>query len=334
MKKLLFILLLSFTSFSFAQVKLNKVAQSTMNFLLVGTSAKACAMGEAFTVLGNSSESMFYNPAGLADVANEFDVSLNITSWIADIDYMSGSASWNLGNYGVVGLNLLTVDYGTIIGTSLLNDELLSLNPLGYTENGEVANVGAYAFGVSYAKAISTQFAIGGNMKIAAQNLCESLLGGGTLKKNNATKLVFDAGVKYKTGFKSFAFGMAIRNFASNIKREEIDEQLPLTFTLGAAMDFYDIIEPGHNSDYALNVAVDFLHQNNYSERVNFGAEYKLMKMIYLRAGYQTNRDLASWSGGLGIDTSISDYDIQFNYSYSRFEIFDSVNRISVGLNF
>ena len=99
-------------------------------------------------------------------------------------------------------------------------------------------------------------------------------------------------------------------------------------------MDFYDIIEPGHNSDYALNVAVDFLHQNNYSERVNFGAEYKLMKMIYLRAGYQTNRDLASWSGGLGIDTSISDYDIQFNYSYSRFEIFDSVNRISVGLNF
>jgi len=99
-------------------------------------------------------------------------------------------------------------------------------------------------------------------------------------------------------------------------------------------MDLYDFIEPAHDDASALNVAVDFLHQNNYSERVNFGAEYKLLNMVFLRAGYQTNRDLASWSGGVGLNTSISDYDLQFNYSYSRFKIFDSVNRISVGLNF
>ncbi|MDP3682429.1 MAG: PorV/PorQ family protein, partial [Ignavibacteria bacterium] len=208
------------------------------------------------------------------------------------------------------------------------------LYPLGYKDNGKVGNVGAYTFGVAYAKAISTQFAIGGNVKLAAQNLGENLDVVGSAKQNNAAKLVFDAGVKYKTGFKSFAFGMSIRNFASNIKREEISEQLPLTFTLGAAMDIYDIIEPGHTDETALNVAIDFLHQNNYSERVNLGAEYKLMKMIFLRAGYQTNRDLASWSGGVGVNTSISEYDIQFNYSYSRYEIFDSVNRISVNLNF
>jgi len=243
-------------------------------------------------------------------------------------------AAWNLGNYGVVGINLLTVDYGTINGTSLINPGEQSLYPLGYKDDGKVGNVGAYSFGVAYAKAISYQFAIGGNIKLAAQNLGESLLDAGTLKKNNATKLVFDAGIKYKTGFKSFAFGMAIRNFSSNIKREEIDEQLPLTFSLGAAMDLYDVIEPEHNNDYALNVALDFLHQNNYSERVNFGVEYKLIKMIFLRAGYQTNRDLASWSGGIGLNTAISDYDLQFNYSYSRYKIFDSVNRISVCLNF
>jgi len=224
MKKLVISSLLCFTTFNFAQVNLNKVAQSTMNFLLVGTSARASSLGDAYSVLGNGSESMFYNPAGLSDITKEFEVSLNVTQWIADINYLSGSAAWNLGNYGVVGINLLTVDYGTINGTSLINPGEQTLFPLGYKDDGEVGNVGAYAVGVSYAKAISEQFAVGGNVKIAAQNLGENLLDAGIVKKNNAVKLVFDAGVKYKTGFKSFVFGMVIRNFASNIKREEIDE--------------------------------------------------------------------------------------------------------------
>ena len=78
MKKLLMISLLSFTAINFAQVSLNKIAQSTMNFLSVGTSARASSMGEAYSVLGNGAESMFYNPAGLSEISKEFDVSLNI----------------------------------------------------------------------------------------------------------------------------------------------------------------------------------------------------------------------------------------------------------------
>ncbi|MDP3683944.1 MAG: PorV/PorQ family protein, partial [Ignavibacteria bacterium] len=199
MKKAFILSFLLFTTINLAQINLNKVAQSTMNFLLVGTSPRASAIGEAYTVLGNNSECMFYNPAGLTDIQKEFDVSLNMTTWIADINYLSGSAAWNLGNYGVVGINLLTVDYGTINGTSLILDGDQSIYPLGYRDDGELGNVGAYAFGVAYAKAISTQFSIGGNVKLAAQNLGENLDVVGSSKQNNATKLVFDAGVKYKT---------------------------------------------------------------------------------------------------------------------------------------
>jgi len=56
--------------------------------------------------------------------------------------------------------------------------------------------------------------------------------------------------------------------------------------------------------------------------------------MFALRGGYQTNRDLASWSAGLGFNASVSDSDIEVNYSYSSFEIFDSVNRISLTFSF
>jgi hypothetical protein len=336
MKKLNIVLVITVSSFLLsspvnAQVGLNKLAQSTMNFLLVGTSPKAAGMGEAYTSIGIGAEGMFFNPAGLAEMNKQFNVVMNYTGWIADINYLSGGIAWNLENYGVVGVNILTVDYGTIIGTSLLAPGEESIYLLGYKETGNLSNVSAYSVGVTYAKAVSEQFSFGGSVRLAGQNLGESLLSSG-LKQNNATKAVFDLGVRYKTGFKGFTFGMSIRNFSSNIKREEIDEQLPLLFTLGGAVNLMEIIDPEQSS--SLFFAADFLHQNNYSERVNLGLEYRFLDMVSIRGGYQTNRDLASWSGGIGLYYTLFDDDIEVNYSYSRFEVFDSVSRFSLVFSF
>jgi hypothetical protein len=270
---------------------------------------------------------MFYNPAGLTDMLTQFDLNINYTGWIADINYLSGGIAWNLNELGVVGLNLLTVDYGVINGTSLTSVR----NELGYIDEGEVSNVGAYSIGLSYARAISQEFSIGGNVKLVGQNLGVSLVQTGTIE-NNASKLSFDAGVKYRTSFKGFTFGMSIRNFATNIKREIYDEQLPLIFAAGVAINIMEVVYPEHENP--LFIAIDFNHQNNYSERLNFGAEYKFLDIVSLRAGYQTNRDLASWSAGIGLSQSILDYNLEVNYSYSRFEIFDNVNRLSLHISF
>lgn len=317
----------------FAQTNLSKTAQSTMNFLLVGTSSKASAMGEAFVTMGKGSESLFYNPAGLPLINKSFDINLNYTQWIADITYMSGGVAWNLYEFGVVGAHLLTVDYGTINGTSLIRESELSQYPLGYKDNGLVSNVGAYVVGLTYGKSITQEFSMGVTMKLAGQNLGQSKFGADT-KDNDATKIAFDAGVRYQTGYKEFSFGMFIRNFATNIKREEIEEQLPLLFSFGASINLMQLVSEEMSKDNSVVLAADFLHQNNYSERVNLGLEYKFMNMVSLRGGYQTNRDLASWSGGVGFHTTLSDYNIEFNYSYSSFEIFDSVNRLSLIFSF
>ncbi len=321
----------------FAQVGLNKLAQSTMNFQLVSLSPRASGMGDAYYAVGTGAESIFYNPAGLTESDKTFNIVIEYTQWIADINYLAGAASWNLGNYGTVGVSLLSVNYGTINGTSL---DPNTGSALGYIDNGTLNNVNAYSFGLSYAKAISNQFSIGGNIRIAGQNLgsnnfYNSTSGGynGSIN-NNATALVFDAGVKYYTGYKSFRFGMAIRNFSSDIKREAIYEQLPLTFTLGTAIDLMDFINPNHSSKDALTLAVDFLHPNNYSERFNIGMEYKLFGMLALRAGYQTNQDIQSWSAGVGFNSSVAGKDVDVNYSFSKIDIFNNVNRLSVGFAF
>lgn len=324
---LLFLLILSPAEEVNSQVALNKVAQSTMNFLLVSTSPRAAALGDAYTSHVNGVDGMWYNPAGLAGMTTEFGASVHYTGWIADINYLSGGAAWNLGNYGVLGVNLLTVDYGTIIGTSLLTAAESNLYPLGYKDNGNLSNIGAYVIGISYAKEISKEFSAGGTIKYAGQSLGSSQVEAG-MKDNDATKLVFDLGVRYKTFFKGFSFGMSIRNFASNIKREEIDEQLPLIFALGGSINLMEFID--EKSSDQLFLTTDFLHQNNYSERVNAGVEYLFMKMFALRAGYQSNRDLASWSGGAGFRYQLYDYNVEVDYSYSRFEVFNSVNRLSL----
>ena len=316
-----------------AQVGLNKIAQRTMNFQQVGLSARASGVGEAFCAVGRGAEAIFYNPAGAAESGRRLDLAFYSTQWIADINYMAGALSYDLGRFGAVGLSFLNVDYGDIYTTSLLDASESALYPQGYKDTGLAANVGAWSLGLTYGRAISTQFLIAGNARLVSQSLGASNLTGG-LTRNDATKLVVDAGVKYYTGIKSFRFGMAIRNFSSNIRREEINEQLPLTFTMGAALDLLDFVMAGATEENDLTLSVDFVHPNNYSERVNLGVECLLMHRLAVRGGYQSNQGIASWSAGFGLLTPFSGSSLIVDYSYSWVDTFDAVNRFALGIGF
>jgi hypothetical protein len=61
------------------------------------------------------------------------------------------------------------------------------------------------------------------------------------------------------------------------------------------------------------------------------GLEYKFMKILALRGGYQSNTDLAGFSGGIGITPpSIGGAKLEIGYSYSVLDIFDGINRFSL----
>ncbi|MEJ2050832.1 MAG: PorV/PorQ family protein, partial [Calditrichota bacterium] len=148
-----------------AQVGLQKVGQSTMNFLKVGVSPTAASMGNAFTTLGTGAESMFYNPSGIAQVDNMSGFISN-TMWIADINYTAAAVAKRFGNLGAFGINVLNVDYGNMTQTQLLS----SADPQGYQEVGPM-NIGAYAIGISYARQVSNQFSMGGQIQYVGQTL-------------------------------------------------------------------------------------------------------------------------------------------------------------------
>ncbi len=307
-----------------AHSTVKKLAQTGLQFLKVDVSARAAAMGSAYTMPGNDASAMFYNPAGIASMEHNFDFFASRTEWIADISYNAVGVAKDLGKWGTVGAGLIFSDYGDdIIGTRV------AITEKGYEKTGTI-DVGAYAVGLSYARSMTEKFSIGGQIKYAAQHLGSSILTeGGKAKENKVSGLAFDFGTIFYPGLKSLRIGMSVNNFSQQFKYEEEPFQLPLTFRIGVAMDVLDFMGEHGNP---LLIAIDALHPRDYTERIHIGGEYWYNNMFALRAGYKFNYDEEGLSAGIGFKYTIAGISMKLDYAYSDLGIFNAVSRFSFGL--
>ncbi len=311
-----------------------KLAQTGLKFLSVSLDARASGFGDAVTSLEYNSAAMFYNPAGMARMNTFTSVAVGQTQWIADIKYQYGSISLAPfdGDYGIIALSFISVDYGDFMGTVRYN------NDQGFLDVGTFSPT-AVAFGLGYAKALSDKFSVGGTIKYARQSLGTSVVGGvtanssgftgGTTEENKLNVLAFDFGVIYKTGYKSLDLGMSVRNFSREVKYKKDGFQLPLIFQIGASFNASDILDLDKNMHSVL-LSVDANHPRDYPEQVNVGIEYTFMNLLSLRGGYSTPNDERDVSAGVGLKHSFAGVNFGLDYAYTPFGIFDSVHRISV----
>jgi hypothetical protein len=299
-----------------------KLAQTGFQFLSVSSDARASALAGAVTSSEMQSSSLFYNPAGMAGMTSFFDASFSQNAWIADIMHNSFSLAVNPfhGKYGVFGMSVLSVDYGDLIGTRVSN------NTQGYEETGSFSP-SALAVGFGYAKSLTDRFSVGGQVKYTHQQLGENLLpqADSSMSKNELSPLAFDFGTLFKTGFKSLAFGMSVRNFSKEIKFAEEGFQLPLIFQMGISMDLMDLTQ-WKQGDHSLLLSLDATHDRSHTEQVIVGLNYEFMKIISLRGGYISNNDENHISCGIGISYSGA----RLDYAYSPFGIFDSIQRFTI----
>lgn len=302
------------------QEDLKKVAQTGLQFLSVDHLARPSAMGGAFSLVGTGAESMFYNPSGLAEIGSNLEFVGSQTSWIADIGYLAAGLARDFGTLGVIGVSVIAVDYGEVVGSKVAN------NADGY-ELTDIGSSGGLAAGVTYARAVTDRFRIGGQVKLASQQLGSSTLNDGTTINNQVSGVAFDFGTTFYPMWKGLKLGMSIRNFSQQFKYEQVAFELPLTFRIGASINVLDLLGSS-SSDNSLLVAVDAVHPREYTERVHMGAEYLFRDMFALRAGYKTNYDEESLSFGFGVNVSV----VRVDYSYSQMNIFDGVSRITLRL--
>jgi hypothetical protein len=308
-----------------------KLAQTGMKFLSVSTDARASALNEAVTAIGNLSSSMLYNPANLGWMENMVDFSFGNTSWIADINYIHGTAALNLfdGQYGILGFSIVAVDYGTFFGT------VVASNEQGYTDIGEFSP-SAMSIGLTYAKPLSQKLSIGGTVKFVSQDLGSSVidvdeLGNYIQEDNSISTPAFDFGIFYHTGFESLDFGMSIRNFSKELRYKEDSFELPLTFRIGISMNVMDFMNVNREM-HSFLVAVDASHPRDFSEQLFIGGEYEFMKTLALRGGYAFPKDQGGLSAGVGIRQTLAGVSLAIDYSYTTFGDFDDTNELFGGL--
>jgi hypothetical protein len=353
MKKTVAILLcglsLAILSFSSGIAQDNqKLAQTSFKFLSVVSDAQGAAVGGAMNSLQLGSRALFFNPAGMSGMENKFDLSMSNNQWIADIEHYTMSLAVNPahGKYGVVGFSLQYANFGNFVGTVVSRDPA---NLKGYEDTG-IFKLNAYAAGIGYAKALTDRFSVGGQIRLAHQDLGESTIpnesqsqpiyddsthtiigyaDSAAVGTNRLNPLVFDFGTQFRTGVKSLVFGMSVRNFSKEIQYVYEQFQLPLVFTLGISMDLMDLFgEVPYNQ--SLVMSVDASHYRDHPEQLKVGLDYRIMNMLALRGGYVTASDENSgFSFGLGVCKA----GFAFDYAYTPFGVFDKVQRMTARIS-
>ncbi|MFH1196074.1 MAG: PorV/PorQ family protein [bacterium] len=311
-----------------------KLAQTGFQFLSVVSDARAAAMADAVTSLQVGSSALFFNPAGMANMTDFIEISGSTNQWIADINHYTFGVAVSPadGNYGVFGLSLQYVDYGEFYGTRVAPGA-----PLGYVDTG-IFKLSAMALGLGYAKQLTDQFSVGGQIRYVHQSLGDTYvpvnihtdstgtqIADTSLVNSELSPLVFDFGTQFKTGIKSLVFGMSVRNFSSEVKYANEGFQAPLVFTLGLSMNVMDLFE-SMPFEQSLYLSVDASHYSDHPEQIKVGLDYRLMNMFSIRGGYSSSNDENDFTFGLGV----SKFGFSFDYCYTPFGVFDNVQRMTV----
>ena len=146
----------------------HRIAQSGWQYLKIPVTARQASIGGINAALtGGGANAMFGNPAEITSVEN-YDLSLNRVNWFADIAHQSIAFAKNFKGIGVIGVNLLAVDYGDFKRTEYLTID----DPAAPTGQRNIidADLGTFtatdvAIGISYAREITDRLQVGANIR-------------------------------------------------------------------------------------------------------------------------------------------------------------------------
>jgi len=323
--------------------QINKVGTIGFKFLDIGVGARAQAMGEAYTAIANDAASVFWNPAGIANVENG-DLFAGYTQWPADINLYSIALAKKM-DLPMLGTSALALS-GTLLNTGLMN------RTTEFDNDGDFSGTFAYedyAFGLTMGKYLTDRFAFGATVKLIHEKIDEW----------DVNTWAVDIGTYYETGFKSIRIGMAIMNFGPDVTFQVDDDKdgafdedpidgidqdgdgedgedivqkatpLPLTFRAGIAMDVLET-----ESSKATLVA-ELAHPPDNEERYQFGGEYWFQDMLAVRAGWKINMDEGGFTAGAGFRWPFGQSSsFSVDYAFNDVGRLSNVHRVSTSLTF
>lgn len=342
MKKIInsILILLMIFNIAFAQTfktNVSKRGTTAATFLSIGQSARAIAMGSAFVGVVNDVSSIYWNPAGLTK-AQGGQIMFDHTRWIAGTEYNFLAVSYNIGDYGSVGVSFTGSNIGDMKVTTIEE-------PWG---TGEVFSATDMAISLAYALQLTDRFSIGFNPKFVYQGIW----------KMSASAFAMDMGVQYVTPFDDAILAMSISNFGTTMRLlgqsnlvlydpdpfttgnnnkipaylETKDWALPLTFRVGVAYS------PIRSENHKITFAFDALHPSDDYESLNLGFEYDFQDFLFLRAGYKSlflDDSEESFALGFGVKKNlIGNVGIKVDYAYQDFGRLNNIQKFTLSVSF
>lgn len=313
-----------------------RVGQVGFRFLDNPVSAEAIGRGGLGIVMLNNSNAVYWNPAGLGWMQGKFDLNMNYTKGIVDIDHHSLVCAYRYRSFAFA-VDYFAVDYGSLNGTRRAN------TPEGFIETGEFTPQ-ANVIGISLSQKVSNRFSFGTRVKSAYQNLGIAYIApSGTdvddenfddlikTKTYNLRVGIFDVGAIYDFQSHGIRFGVTINNVSREVKYA--NNSFPLPFSVNFAMAFNPLsFVPMEFNAEALTVGMEVSRQRDFDERIRFGAEYNYKNLITMRAGYMGNYDQRGITCGFGLQQKYFNTLLNVNYAYQDYGIFNAVHVLSLGV--
>lgn len=316
-----------------------KIGTTAAQFLGVGVGARAVAMGGAFVAVADDISSLYWNPAGLGR-ARRGEANFVHADWLVGTGIDWAGIGVPLGRYGALGASVFLLNSGDIERTT-------ELQPDG---TGEVFNTQDLAIQLTYAKALTDRFSIGGSFKYVQQRLYNV----------SASTIAFDVGLIFLTASNGLQLGATITNFGGKMQlngkdllttvssgtgqngdnngipaRLNTDEwAIPLSFRIGVA---YPLLNAGNAGEHRLMIAADGISPSDNSTSLNVGGEYTWRNLLSLRGGYNSlfiQNAEASWTLGAGLEYDFGGVAVKFDYTYQAFGRLNAPQWISVGMEF
>jgi long-subunit fatty acid transport protein len=293
-----------FSSTVFA-IDINSKAGTTgFNFLKIGVGARPIAMGEAFVASAGDINSLYWNPAGIAQLQDK-EITFSYNSWLESINYGSLGTVYPF-NKRAFGVSVVYLNTGKIDGYDKNNTP---------TDSFTASDL---AIGISYAQEFNKKFFTGGTFKVIQEKL----------EKESAVAYTTDIGAIYFIS-ENILLGAEIQNIGTGIKFVKEIAPPPVGFKLGCEMKLFD---------KKLNIHLDLNKPVDYNLKLHLGVEYWLIKdIIAFRAGYRyqfgSSNDyngLANISAGVGFRY----FPVTIDYAFVPYGDLGNTHRISLNIKF
>jgi len=300
-----------------------RAGTAAATFLKIDVGAHATAMSGAAVAMATDATTLYWNPAGAAQLNGNF-LTISHIEWPVDIQYEFLGYVHHLPKIGTIG-----------VSCGMLHTEDMEITTEYHpTGTGEYFRYNDTFAAFTFSMKMTNRFSFGTSVKYVEENLAGIKMGG----------WMIDLGTFYWTGYKSLRFAVSLVNFGPDLKPQGTywkknkeggyDEKKyeafspPTTFRVGSAMEVYT------TDRHCLTTSFQINHPVDNAENAVLGLDFEFLKRLHLRGGYRINFDDEKFTFGAGFLLPISNSKLVLDYAFKDFVHLSSTHQFTLGFQF